>query len=319
MGSLANSLIISPRRELDTTNRTVLSKDIKDIFQEVLTPCYIVSDMLDLVSETYGYNKEENTFECVGDYKYKLKGDLPLNKIFFEPAVGTGNFLLQVLMRKFKRVHTKEQLFKAVSTIYGVDIQSNNVLETRLRMLDFIEDNYEILTGEPFTEEMATLFSVVLEKNIILGNTVYCNSFDHGMKLLDNKGNITHDESLSLYESTYDSDLPLDSLNWYDKMYMYYWVWNNKPVRSFVGEKDVKPEEIEGYIIDEPEQNDKELVCKFLYYALLPKPKKVRISTPEELKDKKPKSTSSKPKAPKAPKVNKPKASSFSSLGRLSF
>lgn len=316
MGSLSNSLIVSPRRELDTTNRTVLSKDIKDIYQEVLTPCFIVSDMLDLVSESYGYNKEENTFESTGDFKYKLKGDLPLNKIFFEPAVGTGNFLLQVLMRKFMRVHNKEQLFKAVSTIYGVDIQSNNVLETRLRMLDFIEDNYEILTGEPFTDEMATLFAFILERNIILGNTVYCNSFDHGMKFLDNKGNISHDETLSLYESTFDADLPLDSTHWYDKMYMYYWVWNSKPIRSFVGEKDVDPEKIEGYIIDEPERNDKELVCKFLYYALLPKPKKVKISTPPELKEKKEKTSTSKPKAPKP---NKPKASSFSSLGRLTF
>ena len=73
---------------------------------------------------------------------------------------------------------------------------------------------------------------------------------------------------------------------------------------------------IVGYIIDEPEPNDKELVCKFLYYALLPKPKKVRITTPPELKEKKEKTTTSKPKAPKH---NKPKASSFSSLGKLSF
>ena len=64
---------------------------------------------------------------------------------FLEPACGTGNFLAEVLRRKLVTVKRQYGKFSvdyekysvlAVSSIYGVDIQQDNVDECRKRMYD---------------------------------------------------------------------------------------------------------------------------------------------------------------------------------------
>ena len=54
------------------------------------------------------------------------------NKTFLDPACGDGQFLGEVLIRKIENGSTFEQ---ALSTIYGVDLMSDNVELCRERLL----------------------------------------------------------------------------------------------------------------------------------------------------------------------------------------
>ena len=140
---IAESLIKSPHRDKWNGEDLVLSRERVGAFGEVLTPPEIVNEMLDMVS-----SKDKT---------------IPLEKTFLEPSCGTGNFLVGILSRKLKLCKDKQDIFTAVSTIYGVDIQKDNVLESRLRLLEMVE---EVESDESFLR----LIADVLEKNIIGGD-----------------------------------------------------------------------------------------------------------------------------------------------------
>lgn len=121
--SISEKLIKSPHRGKWNGEDLILNKDRVNDFGEVLTPPNIVSDMLDLISKEYG--------EKLG----QAEGTLPIDKTFLEPSVGTGNFVVQILQRKLRNCHSDEDIFNSVASIYGVDIQKDNVPETRLRSI----------------------------------------------------------------------------------------------------------------------------------------------------------------------------------------
>lgn len=149
--SIAEALIKSPHRGKWNGKDLILNKGRVKNFGEVLTPPNIVSDMLDLVGEQYKCNLGMGN------------GDLPIDKTFLEPSCGTGNFLVQILERKLRRCVTDKDIFTAVASIYGIDIQKDNVLESRLRMLELVE---KIRPDEGFLKTIAD----VLEKNIMGGD-----------------------------------------------------------------------------------------------------------------------------------------------------
>lgn len=149
--SISETLIKSPHRGKWNGKGLILGKNRVKNFGEVLTPPNIVSDMLDLVGK---------------EYKCQLgqeNGDFPIDKTFLEPACGTGNFLVQILGRKLRNCVTDEDIFTAVASIYGIDIQADNVLESRLRMLEIVE---KVRPDEEFLKVIAD----VLEKNIMGGD-----------------------------------------------------------------------------------------------------------------------------------------------------
>lgn len=100
---------------------------------------------------------------------------------FLEPACGTGNFLIEILRRKLKVLLSKygkskleydANLIKAVSSIYGVELLEDNVLECRTRLFTEVKDSYP----KKFIEEdySALLDSVqfILDTNIICGDAL---------------------------------------------------------------------------------------------------------------------------------------------------
>ena len=107
---------------------------------EVFTPAVLVSEMLD-----------------------KLPPDCWLpEKTFLEPSCGTGNFLVQILQRKIDAGATPLQ---ALSTLYGVDIMKDNVVESRKRLFQIALNNY--LELDNISSALKTL-----KRNIIVGNTL---------------------------------------------------------------------------------------------------------------------------------------------------
>ena len=153
----------------------IISKDRVKEHGEVFTPDSIVNDMLDLV--------DEEIKNCT-DEEY-------ITKTYLEPACGDGQFLIRILSRKLEKVakmpleNRRLALVKAVSSIYGVDIQSDNVINSRLRMKEIIKGNevetfdlknktnvIKIDLGIELTPALDYTIDVILNNNIIHGDTL---------------------------------------------------------------------------------------------------------------------------------------------------
>jgi hypothetical protein len=152
----------------------IKSKERVQEHGEVFTPDSIVNDMLDLVDEEL--NKEDA-------WGY-------IDKTYLEPACGNGNFLLRILDRKLEvaqKALPREQwdlaLVRSLSTIYGIDIQGDNVRESKNRIIELIKNGsvplLELADTEvkPFhfekynvTPELNKIMQFVLDNNIQQGN-----------------------------------------------------------------------------------------------------------------------------------------------------
>lgn len=139
----------------------IKSKERVNEFGEVFTPAHIVKDMCDMVK----------------DESYSL------DKTFLEPSCGTGNFLVELLERKLstaeknfeasKDVSAYElDIVKAVSTLYGVDIQADNVVESQTRMRNIIKERYKEVVGEDIDKILLKSLNALMNYNIIHGNTL---------------------------------------------------------------------------------------------------------------------------------------------------
>lgn len=152
---------------------------------EVFTPDSIVNDMLDLVEDSL--NKDSL-------WKY-------IDSTYLEPACGNGNFLVRILDRKLNAVQKlpKEQwelgLIRALSSIYAIDIQYDNVEETKERLLELIKDgNTDILELEnkekrgfnfikyDLSSEIESIVKYILNNNIKVGNALNGMQYDRAGK-----------------------------------------------------------------------------------------------------------------------------------------
>ena len=96
---------------------------------------------------------------------------------FLEPACGTGNFLAEVLERKLRvvdrryrrsQVEYERYALLAVSSIYGIDLLEDNVVECRRRLLAIVESHCKSL----FNADFLRAIQFVLERNIIHGDAL---------------------------------------------------------------------------------------------------------------------------------------------------
>ena len=118
---------------------------VKD-FAEVFTPKHIVKDMCDLVPAEMWVN---------------------VDTTFLEPACGTGNFLVEILERKFKLCENWEDGLRALKSVYGVDIQQDNVEEAKGRLFEMYIKRF------PKSPAISGLIaSQILENNIVCGNFI---------------------------------------------------------------------------------------------------------------------------------------------------
>lgn len=70
-----------------------------------------------------------------------------ITSTFLEPSCGTGNFLAEIYSRKLQRCKTEKDGLKALASIYGVDIQLDNVAESRLRLVEMFVDKFPEANG----------------------------------------------------------------------------------------------------------------------------------------------------------------------------
>ncbi len=100
---------------------------------------------------------------------------------FLEPASGNGNFLAEILTRKLATV---KKLYKsnpydferysvlAVTSIYGVDILSDNVEECRERLFKLWYKEYKTVCKKAVNDDTCQAVKYILSKNILCGNAL---------------------------------------------------------------------------------------------------------------------------------------------------
>ena len=100
---------------------------------------------------------------------------------FLEPACGTGNFLTEILDRKLRVIedrYRKSQLeyernaILAVSSIYGIDILEDNVVQCCERLFSVFDQAYTKIFKESIKEECRNSVRYILGRNIILGDAL---------------------------------------------------------------------------------------------------------------------------------------------------
>lgn len=100
---------------------------------------------------------------------------------FLEPACGKGNFLMAILERKLRVVESRygrsqldyeRNAVLAVSSVYGIDILEDNVLECRQRLFDVFEQEYNGIFKDTAKDECRKAVKYILERNIIWGDAL---------------------------------------------------------------------------------------------------------------------------------------------------
>ena len=146
-------------------SRQIKSKKRVNDFGEVYTNEREVNAMLDLVKEEVE----------------------KITSTFLEPACGNGNFLVEILRRKLltvARIYGSDMdeyrlhMIEAVTSIYGVDIQADNVKESRKRLLDICCNEYAKSYAESLSDGTIKALKCVMGRNIICGNTLTCLASD---------------------------------------------------------------------------------------------------------------------------------------------
>lgn len=96
-----------------------------------------------------------------------------------EPAVGEGVFLVNILKRKLETISCygmsglllEWTVLRAVSTLYGVDIQKDNVLITRENLRTVLRSFFEDQSNE-CSHHLDKAIDTILSCNIVCGNTL---------------------------------------------------------------------------------------------------------------------------------------------------
>jgi hypothetical protein len=100
---------------------------------------------------------------------------------FLEPACGDGNFLAEILQRKLRIVKARykkstgdyeKYAVLAVTSIYGVDILNDNVIECRKRLFDIFDNLYTKICKKEASEDCRLAVKFILKRNILCGDAL---------------------------------------------------------------------------------------------------------------------------------------------------
>lgn len=152
-----NRRVAQAKKVLDAVAAKPLVKSRQRVqdHAEVLTPAWLVDDMLDLV---------------------KTQSER-IDSRFLEPACGDGNFLVRVLARKLATVkarygksdfETRHQALLALMSIYGIEIQADNAADCRRNLLNV----FSAFLGLKPDDDFLRAARAVLEVNIIQGDAL---------------------------------------------------------------------------------------------------------------------------------------------------
>lgn len=121
-------------------------------------------DITTIRKERHSKTQEDFTPECVLNEMFKdIDTSLftDFTKTFCDPCIGTGNIYLYVLNNRLKYCNTTEDIYNALSTMYGVELMEDNVIECKYRIIELLSKyNIDIQTV-----------------NKIIDNNIVCSDF----------------------------------------------------------------------------------------------------------------------------------------------
>lgn len=167
---MSSSVVALPltRHRDAITSQTKTRERVRDL-AEVYTNEREVNAMLDLVADMFPSDDKPRE----------------IGRTFLEPACGAGNFLVAILDRKlaylkfgsgglYRSVATFETaVLKALSSIYGIDIDAENVEQSRHFLKADVAHHMNLhLNTVPVTDGFWSAVDAILETNIIRADTL---------------------------------------------------------------------------------------------------------------------------------------------------
>lgn len=147
---------------------------------------------------------------------------LRIESRFLEPACGDGNFLIEILKRKLaliKNKHIKKRprkeiyrsqrayefdLVLVIGSIYGIELQQDNVIACRERLCKFCEESYRLLFPKTASDEVIGVIRFILNLNIVQGNALkMCYVDDHTQDIETKMLRFSQWEPVSLFNRRY--------------------------------------------------------------------------------------------------------------------
>lgn len=130
--------LMQKNSSLEKSNNLIKSKKRVKDYGEVYTPQWLVKDMIAFTPAS-----------------------IP-DKTVLEPACGNGNFLVEILSQKLDNSKDIKEAYISLNSLYGIDIQEDNVLECR--------ENLCSLFLSKFPNENKEVVMNVLRTNIVCGD-----------------------------------------------------------------------------------------------------------------------------------------------------
>lgn len=150
----------------DPARNQIRSRDRVRDFAEVYTHKREVDAMLDLVPEMFPGDTDPQNTDCK----------------FFEPACGSGNFLEEILRRKLAFVTVRRhgvgecyehRILRCLASIYGIDINVENVSEARGRIRALINSHVgNDLNTQAVSPAFFSAVEVILSTNLTRADTL---------------------------------------------------------------------------------------------------------------------------------------------------
>lgn len=182
---------------------------------------------------------------------------------FLEPACGDGNFLAEILRRKLEVVSSKyrknpldyeRHSVIAITSVYGVDLLEDNVVDCRNRLFKIWESEYQKICKNEINIECKEAVKYIINHNILCGDALTMKTSNGGpiifpewsfvsetmVKRRDFRFDVLLKENEN--EALYDTQLSLFSD---DASYMDY--WQIDPVSNEPIPKPVMEYPIENY------------------------------------------------------------------------
>lgn len=191
-------------------NAQIKSRKRVSDFGEVFTDGKEAEAMLDLVSEK----------------SYQIE------TTFLEPSCGNGNFLIAILKRKLNTIINKYsddkflfevQSLVAVSSIYGIDIQKDNIEESRKRLLCTLINIVNNVFKEQPSQGFLKGIKFVLKRNLICGDFLTY-KLDNGNPLILTEWDLTESYYFRRKDFLLEQILSRETKNVQTKYTYYNWM-----------------------------------------------------------------------------------------------
>ena len=100
---------------------------------------------------------------------------------FLEPACGTGNFLIEIykrklniVIKKYKKSQTdfEKYAFLSTSSIYGIDLMPDNIMECKKRLLEKFKTIYKTIYKKKCKDDFIKVIEYILSKNLLVGDAL---------------------------------------------------------------------------------------------------------------------------------------------------